>query len=1134
MAPKRKPLEEIRNVGEEVVPVAFRKVRSVRPRRRSEEDSEDAAGDCTGIATNTVGDATQQMTGSEVTRRRELEPAATPEANKRQRLPTPIQPGERGQDDYCPGNIMAIELESFMSYDYVKTKTFPRLNLVIGPNGSGKSSLICAMGIGLAGEPKLLGRSSTLGDFVQRGKQWAKIKISIRGHKEGEQHTVARKFDCANTSEWWLDDKPVKQKDVKAFVKEYNIQVGNLMQFLPQDRVSQFAKLNSKELLRETERAVGDPYILQQHEVLISTTEALQSLQLTVAEEESELRQLEAQNKELEGDVAQAEVRETKLEEKQVMLCKQPWLEFSKYQSDLVELAENLQKAEERKEEQTSSQEAENAPLRVLKDKHSQIVKEQKLKEKALNDLDQLLQSANSKDEELVRSIRLKHNEIEHGRQEAENLATARVRAARALAEAEADLASTPLPPRPVAEMEKHSKNINSFRQRCQEKQMDVRAIQGTVLSKQTEIDALSQRVKDMESLSFRRIKGLHDEGVYRAWNRVQSQKHRFKGRVYGPIAAEITCRDPAIVAPLEQHVPNWLWKSFVTTCPEDRDLLTGEIKANIVCVDGNTQPPPADRITHQMQMLGIQTTLAESFDAPMPVKAALSVQAMVHKSFYGTATAEDNFDAMYGVGIMDLYTPRSHLRVTQSRYGSRTVSKNVDTVRGARFLTAESGHDGELKELKSKIEQLQEEISKLKENVALVEQEICDLQRRGAETERERADVTARYTERKNEHLKKASTVEQRRRALQSLLGVEDAAKAEERLRKEIAKYNDERFTQILKTQEYTVQKGRVQMELAVVVSVEAEAYAEVQIVESRIKRSERAALEVDNEYKTAKRAHDRALVKLKEAKVKAMGIYDLQNAPDRDEMKLKWEELPSTIEQLQEAIDEKQAEADEHLCCNPMVVREYKERQAKIEVAAAQLETDTAKLLALSNEIADLKASWLPRLRDLVGRISESFSRNFSEMAVAGEVVLDEKDMAFEDYGIQVLVQFRETGQLQPLSETHQSGGERSVATIIYLVSLQNLTQCPFRVVDEINQGMDPINERKMFQQLVRAASQPNTAQCFLITPKLLPCLHYGECSTILSIMNGPWVSGAVGGAFKEGDSLGAALRRICGEAP
>ena len=98
---------------------------------------------------------------------------------------------------------------------------------------------------------------------------------------------------------------------------------------------------------------------------------------------------------------------------------------------------------------------------------------------------------------------------------------------------------------------------------------------------------------------------------------------------------------------------------------------------------------------------------------------------------------------------------------------------------------------------------------------------------------------------------------------------------------------------------------------------------------------------------------------------------------------------------------------------------------------------------------------------------------------MAVAGEVSLDEHGLDFEQYGILIKVKFRQTGQLQVLSAHHQSGGERSVSTILYLVSLQDLTNCPFRVVDEINQGMDPINERKMFQQLVRAASQPNTPQ-------------------------------------------------------
>ncbi|KAI3988550.1 hypothetical protein MKX01_026364 [Papaver californicum] len=144
---------------------------------------------------------------------------------------------------------------------------------------------------------------------------------------------------------------------------------------------------------------------------------------------------------------------------------------------------------------------------------------------------------------------------------------------------------------------------------------------------------------------------------------------------------------------------------------------------------------------------------------------------------------------------------------------------------------------------------------------------------------------------------------------------------------------------------------------------------------------------------------------------------------------------------------------------------------------------------------------------------------------MAVAGEVSLDERDMEFDKFGILIKVKFRQAGQLQVLSAHHQSGGERSVSTILYLVSLQDLTNCPFRVVDEINQGMDPINERKMFQQLVRAASQLNTPQCFLLTPKLLPDLEYSEACSLLTIMNGPWIDG-VSKVWSRGDSWGTVM--------
>ncbi|KAJ0975613.1 hypothetical protein J5N97_017578 [Dioscorea zingiberensis] len=73
-----------------------------------------------------------------------------------------------------------------------------------------------------------------------------------------------------------------------------------------------------------------------------------------------------------------------------------------------------------------------------------------------------------------------------------------------------------------------------------------------------------------------------------------------------------------------------------------------------------------------------------------------------------------------------------------------------------------------------------------------------------------------------------------------------------------------------------------------------------------------------------------------------------------------------------------------------------------------------------------------------------------------------------------------------------------------------------------------MDPINERKMFQQLVRAASQPSTLQCFLFTPKLLPDLKYSDACSILNIMNGPWIE-EPSKVWSSGDSWGTFLEAI-----
>ncbi|PNY17096.1 structural maintenance of chromosomes protein 5-like, partial [Trifolium pratense] len=97
-----------------------------------------------------------------------------------------------GDDDYMPGNILEIELHNFMTFDYLKCKPGPRLNLVIGPNGSGKSSLVCAIALGLCGEPQLLGRATRIGLYVKRGEESGQIKITLRGEHREKFITIMR------------------------------------------------------------------------------------------------------------------------------------------------------------------------------------------------------------------------------------------------------------------------------------------------------------------------------------------------------------------------------------------------------------------------------------------------------------------------------------------------------------------------------------------------------------------------------------------------------------------------------------------------------------------------------------------------------------------------------------------------------------------------------------------------------------------------------------------------------------------------------------------------------------------------------------------------------------------------------
>jgi chromosome segregation ATPase len=191
-----------------------------------------------------------------------------------------------------------------------------------------------------------------------------------------------------------------------------------------------------------------------------------------------------------------------------------------------------------------------------------------------------------------------------------------------------------------------------------------------------------------------------------------------------------------------------------------------------------------------------------------------------------------------------------------------------------------------------------------------------------------------------------------------------------------------------------------------------------------------------------------------------------------------------------------------------NPNAIKQYEDRATRIRNLEDKIAEREKNFQKHSAAIAELRGKWEPVIDRLVAKISTAFSKSFEKINCAGEVRVHKEEDEYDKWAIQILVKFRANESLQILNNQRQSGGERAVSTVFYLMALQSLARSPFRVVDEINQGMDPRNERLVHHRMVSIACQEYTSQYFLITPKLLPDLSYHKRMKVHCIFSGDWL--------------------------
>lgn len=151
------------------------------------------------------------------------------------------------------------------------------------------------------------------------------------------------------------------------------------------------------------------------------------------------------------------------------------------------------------------------------------------------------------------------------------------------------------------------------------------------------------------------------------------------------------------------------------------------------------------------------------------------------------------------------------------------------------------------------------------------------------------------------------------------------------------------------------------------------------------------------------------------------------------------------------------------------------YSELKEKAKIAAE----NRRKTL---DEIKVRMENWRKVIKDLLESVNAKYQDILSRIAGTGYIRLINEDN-IEEAGIEIYVGFK-SSQPIPLNIYSQSGGERSAATMAFLLALQKHIKSPFRAIDEYDVHMDPRN-REIFANLIVSAVEDEASQYLIITP-------------------------------------------------
>ncbi|XP_024935693.1 structural maintenance of chromosomes protein 5 [Cephus cinctus] len=1017
------------------------------------------------------------------------------------------------------GIITRLYVENFVTYDKVVVEPGRNLNLIIGPNGTGKSTIVCAIVLGLGGKPKIIGRALHIREYVKAGCSSSKIQIELKD--TNGSIVITREFDISNNTTWQINGKRAATKDILQLTSSLNIQVDNLCQFLPQDKVQDFSKMNSQELLENTQRSVGDPMLFEYHAKLKSFRATQLELEQMIANKKNLLVNRTQQYDGLKEIVDS--VKERKMIKKKMISLRQKkaWILYDTTRTKLIEAKKERDavalemkeldiqlapldkvlktiKFKIRQLEEIEKQHKHEVSTRVSK--IGKVVEEIQFHEERIQDIEDACQRAilreknrNKEIADLEQQKSKLHNDFDYFVKEVgtEEKIKEHLRESGMLVEEQKNV---------VAKLD-NQRTI--FKQ-----QEDL--IKREILSQEAQLNLAN--LVDEERLKMLKRRS---PDTYTAVLWLRENTNKFRSKIHEPILMESNVQSTKYSKYFESLIPNRDLIAFVCEDKQDMKQLILSTKqqlnlqVNAVYSDSNNHISTKPNIPlENIKQYGFEHYLASLIDAPVAVNNYLINMYRINNIPVGNDAVDQNVDNIPRK-LSLFYSKNNTYSVSWSRY-TNEKSVKIYRVRANGTLSVILDND-KLKTAAERLKVLQEKREYTLRDIKQIEETLRDADRKTEAYRRANAEHQSDLNKIRSLNSRillaeqKVSQLQSERKAVED---VKESHDVEVRgvLKKQIRMYNqhnvllEELFKCVTLCKQFSLEINMHRKTELLKEELASELRNKFQAVEQEFKALDKELMPLRDETK-----------RLLEAALETTNGVGPQDAKFR-QINNTFENLPATIDEINEEL--RIAQGKVYCLANNIdgesVLQTFEKVKADVESLTEEIAAKTSELEKNVQITENIRDKWLPPLSNLIERINHNFSSYFTLMNCAGEVSLvhDENPMDFAQYGLKIKVKFRDADELQELTRNRQSGGERAVTTAVYMIALQELSRVPFRCVDEINQGMDGINERRILDLIFKITERPNSSQYFLLTPKLLSAMTYIDTVTVHCIYNGPFM--------------------------